>query len=126
MIKAPQLVVDSTSPWESFLVNQPEPEPSRAPYEQDHPFSSSTPMIKEENPKQETPSDVTDNMKTNLWSNLKDFEPTMLPSSTKMASDNADTVYSCTGSHSTLEMDFGVDSVFGTDSDFHFDESQFI
>ncbi|KAI4306968.1 hypothetical protein L6164_030203 [Bauhinia variegata] len=128
-VKAQQLVLGSSPDhWESFLVNQPEPDPSKVTYEEDqNPFSSLTPIIKEETipiikeeyPKEETPSDVTDNMDPSIWSELKDIEPAVMPSS-KMASDNH--------SHSTdMEMDFSVDSVFGTDRDrFHFDDNQFI
>lgn len=121
-LKTPQLVTDSDT-WDSFLGNS-HPD-SKVPNEQDHLISSPTPTVKQEYSKEDTLSDLTDNLDPSLWSDLKDFElskPAIMP--LKMASDNADTVYSCTGSRS-LDMDFGVFSAHFV-TDFHFEESQLL
>ncbi|XP_061356062.1 probable WRKY transcription factor 70 [Gastrolobium bilobum] len=120
-LKPPQMVTYSDT-LDSFLVNGSHPD-SKVPNEQDPPISSQDPTIIKEHPKQETPSDLTDNLDPTLWSDLKDFElskPATIP--LKMASDNADTVYSCTGSQS-LDLDFGV---FSSHFGIHFDESNLL
>ncbi|XP_028782270.1 probable WRKY transcription factor 70 isoform X2 [Neltuma alba] len=123
ILRAPQMVTDYGN-LESFLVP---PESSKAPIINDdqkvhgRPLissSSSTPAIKQEYPKEDTPlSEITDNLEPNFWSDLKDFE---LPEPLKMSTEhNADTVYSCSGG----TMDFGVDQPvgFGTHPHLHFD-----
>ncbi|RDX60869.1 putative WRKY transcription factor 70, partial [Mucuna pruriens] len=113
---------DSTD-WESYLVNSDRD--SNLPNLQDrHIISSPSLTIKQQFPKEETPTDVIDHkLDPNLWSDLNDFQPskpTTMP--LQMESDNADNEYSYTDSQCLL-MDFGVASVhFGTD--FHFDQSQ--
>ena len=121
-------MVTNANGWDSYLVNFHNPDSKVSPHEHDPPISSQTPtIVKQEHPKEDTQSDLTDNLDPSLWSDLKDFElskPAITP--IKMASDNADTVYSCTGSQ-CLDMDFGVFSShhFGTDFPF-VDESHLL
>ncbi|TKY56379.1 WRKY transcription factor 70 [Spatholobus suberectus] len=122
--KATHSATDSTT-WESYLLNSDHG--SKVPNVQDHHISSPSLIEKQEFPKEDSPSDVTDHkLDPTLWSDLKDFEPSKPAIMTlKMESDNnADNVYSCIDSQ-RLDMDFGVASVhFGTD--FRFDESQLL
>ncbi|TKY73954.1 WRKY transcription factor 70 [Spatholobus suberectus] len=114
-LKAPQMVTYSET-WDSFLKNS-HPD-SNVPNEQhDPPIRSQSPIVKQEYPNDDTPSDLTD---ANLWSDLKEFELSNAKPALKIASENADTVYSCTGSRS-LDMDFGIFSSHFSSDDFHFD-----
>ncbi|KAG5031655.1 hypothetical protein AAZX31_06G135400 [Glycine max] len=118
-LKAPQVVTHSKT-WDSFL--GPE---SNVPNEHYSTIGSQSQIVIQEYPNDETdPSDLTD---ANLWSDLKDFELSNdKPAGLKIAPENADSVYSCTGSRS-LDMDFGIFSPhFCSTEDFHFDESQLL
>ncbi|RDX68501.1 putative WRKY transcription factor 70, partial [Mucuna pruriens] len=118
-LNAPQMVTYSET-WDSFLENSHHD--SNVPNEQhDPPVRSQSPIVKQEHPNDYSndPSDLTD---ANLWSDLKDFE---LSNSLKIASENADTVYSCTGSQ-CLGIDFGIFSSHFSTDDFHFDENRLL
>ncbi|CAL0305343.1 unnamed protein product [Lupinus luteus] len=123
-LEAPQMVTYSDT-LDSFLVNSNSD--SKVPNEKDTPFCSQIdPIIKQEYPKEDTSNDLKDNLDPTLWSDLKDLElykPAILLS--KVQSDNADTVYSCTDDSQSLRLDFGVfPSHFSTD--FHFDENHLL
>lgn len=120
-LKAPQMVTYSET-WNSFLENS-HPADSNVENEQQHdpPIRSQSPIVKQECHNDDTPSDLTD---ANLWSDFKDFELSNSKSALKIASDNADTVYSCTASRS-LDMDFGMFSSHFT-TDFDFDDSHLV
>ncbi|KAK4273785.1 hypothetical protein QN277_017116 [Acacia crassicarpa] len=97
-LKAPEMVTDSGH-WESYLA----PTESNKPPDDDQKASSSTPTVKQEYPKEDTPlSEITDNSDPNLWPDLKDFE---LSEPLKMLD----------------KLDFGVDQSvgFGTDHYLH-------
>ncbi|GMY08391.1 putative WRKY transcription factor 70 [Fagus crenata] len=125
-LKAPQIIMESDPNWESYIINPDSMWGKQA----DHALSSSSPTIKQES-KEDTLSDLTDNLSslgTNyLWSDLKAFElsdPAIM--SPKLGSDNGDvvsTMYSCTDTG--FDLDFVVKSG-RFDSDFNFDESEFI
>ncbi|KAK4273786.1 hypothetical protein QN277_017117 [Acacia crassicarpa] len=98
-LKAPEMVTDSGI-WESYLAPT---ESNKASNDDQKASSSSTPNMKQEYPKVDTPlSEITDNSDPNLWPNLKDFE---LLEPLKM-SDN---------------LDFGVDQSVGFGTDHHLD-----
>ncbi|KAL2339487.1 hypothetical protein Fmac_007427 [Flemingia macrophylla] len=117
-LKAPQMVTYSET-RDSFLENShPDHDDSNilpnGQQQHDPPVRSQSTNVKQEYPKDDTPSDLTD---ANLWSDLKDFELSDVKPALKITSDNAD-VYSCTGSRS-LDMDFGMFSPhFSSDFDF--------
>ncbi|KAI9102087.1 hypothetical protein K1719_023597 [Acacia pycnantha] len=82
-LKAPEMVTDSGN-WESYLAPT---ESNKAPDDDQKASSSSTPTIKQEYPKVDTPlSESTDESDPNYWPDLKDFE---LSEPLKM-SDNLD------------------------------------
>lgn len=65
-----------TTAWESYLVNSDRE--SKVPNVQDNDHHNSSPSIdiKQELPKEDTPSDITyHKLDPSLWSDLKDFEP---------------------------------------------------
>ncbi|XP_061339206.1 probable WRKY transcription factor 70 [Gastrolobium bilobum] len=118
--KATHLVTDSST-WESFILNS-DPD-SNIPNEQDHHISSPSLTKKQEYPKENNSSDVTDHeLDPSLLSDLKDSEPSkpvIMP--LKMESVNAD---SCIV-FQHLDIDFEVESVHLA-TDFHFDENQLL
>ncbi|CAJ1974539.1 unnamed protein product [Sphenostylis stenocarpa] len=95
-LKALQMVTYSET-WDSFLENS-HPDSNVPNEQQQHspPIRSQSPIVKQEYPNHDEtdPSDLTD---SNLWSDLKDFELPNDKPSLKIASENADTVFSCTG-----------------------------
>ncbi|XP_028778885.1 probable WRKY transcription factor 70 [Neltuma alba] len=109
ILKTPQVVTESGN-WEPFFADSkiiPNEVIKVHPIKQEH-----------HHPREETPSYLTNSGLDDpiLWSDLKDLsEAAMVPLG---SSDNADTVYSCSGS-----LDFGVeyDSVRFASDDFHFD-----
>ncbi|KAI9102219.1 hypothetical protein K1719_023729 [Acacia pycnantha] len=97
-LKAPEMVTDSGN-WESYLAPT---ESNKAPDDDQKASSSSTPTIKQEYPKEDTPlSEITDDLDPNYWPDLKDFEL-----SEPLMSDN---------------LDFGVDQSVGFGTDHHLD-----
>ncbi|XP_054789115.1 probable WRKY transcription factor 70 [Prosopis cineraria] len=116
ILKAPEMVISDSGNWESYLLveSKAQNDDQKAHGRPLISSTSSTPTIKQEYPKEDTPlSEITDNMEPSLWSDFKDFE---LSEPLKMLTEhNADTVYSGGGG----AMDFGADQSAGFGTDHH-------
>ncbi|CAK7339996.1 unnamed protein product [Dovyalis caffra] len=139
ILKAPQMITDS-DPWESYNYNNIVTSHSKIPkYEKEeeehHPFigsSSKEPKIKQEESKEDAPSDLTgdvSSLDSIVWKDLIPFEesvdePTMILRPDCGVVVDSVHAYSCTEVTSqSLDMDFFVRSI-DFDCDFHFDESE--